>query len=442
MNKKILKESFWSTFSAAVVLLLATAAHAGAYLHWESSAFLLNYTMDRPFLEIIFDPDRNDWGFYQCRELSYVLDYFDAHLVLFLLKNKIIWFISPVCIILILFCIWIQQYAGRRLFPRLPGIFFTMHALALALLPSFTETLFYRSSKLLTAAGLSVVIFGTALRFIRNSGFWGRTSTIAVAALITVLADRQGVFFITAFTGIMAVWQYFHSSRQLKDVLRAAAAAVITGVAANVLAVPLIIKVTNGYFPDFSYQVDFRHDPAVFPDALQFMLGNTGHCFCGEILPDNAVVQGVILLVCMLFLLYRHRYISPLLLCGSAAAVTLCSFLMISRHNAIMDSNVIFSGYFVPSMVIFTFFLFAAFDRLPERVRKFIFLVPAAVIYLRLTPYIKPEYLFKDDRYQKVYQDATHRLRYAIENPDCNYRTLILPYRMERLLEKLGSGTR
>jgi hypothetical protein len=80
MNQRnsALRDSLYSSCFAAVILLLAIACHAGGYLHWESSAFLLNYTADRPLLNIIFDPQKNDWGLYQCRELSYFFDYLDA----------------------------------------------------------------------------------------------------------------------------------------------------------------------------------------------------------------------------------------------------------------------------------------------------------------------------------------------------------------------------
>ena len=142
--EKISKEENITTFFAGIILLLAIIAHGGGFLHWESSAFILNYTADRPFWDMLFDPDRNDWGFYQCRELSYIFDYIDAHIVLFFLKNKLPWFVSPISIGLMIFCIWLQQYAGRRLCPNLPSCFFTLHAIAMALLPFFTENILSR----------------------------------------------------------------------------------------------------------------------------------------------------------------------------------------------------------------------------------------------------------------------------------------------------------
>ena len=41
----------------------------------EARAFILNYLADRPLAAILFDPSLNDWGAYQARELSYLVDY-------------------------------------------------------------------------------------------------------------------------------------------------------------------------------------------------------------------------------------------------------------------------------------------------------------------------------------------------------------------------------
>ena len=84
-----LRESLLTVFFSAVVLLLAIACHGGGFLHWESSAFLLNYIADRPLPAIIFDPLKNDWGLYQCRELSYFFDYLDAQIIYMILKSGV-----------------------------------------------------------------------------------------------------------------------------------------------------------------------------------------------------------------------------------------------------------------------------------------------------------------------------------------------------------------
>jgi hypothetical protein len=436
---KCLRQSILSTAVSAIVLFLAIACHGGGYLHWESSAFLLNYTAERPFLQIIFDPLRNDWGLYQCRELSYFFDYIDANIIYFLLKHGIVWFISPISVMLILFCIWLQQYAGRRLFPRIPERFFIFYALALALYPAFTQMIFFRSSKLLAAAGLGILIFGSALRRLKDSGFWGRKAVICSGAVLAVLADRQGVFFVTAFTGIFAVMQFMKFSYTQKDIVRTGAGVVFAGIAANTLLVPLMIRIINGYFPDFSYQADFEITCSALFQAVEFVFANIGNAFCGIESKSAAVCGGVILCGVMLLPLRNFRRIPLYVVCGMFAVLTVCAWMMVSRHALIMDEGVIFSGYFTPSMMIFSFFLFAAVERLPEKLRKLSILLPLAVVVLRLMPYFTPEKLFHEDKYQVIYQNAAPKFEHAVKNPGCEYRKFLMPYRMERLLEKLNS---
>lgn len=435
----ILQESLISTAFAAMILLLAVACHAGGYLHWESSAFLLNYTADRPFWDIIFDPDRNDWGFYQCRELSYILDWIDAHFVYFLLKKQLPWFISPVGMILVLFCIFLQQYAGRRLFSHLSGSFFTLHAAAMALLPCFTETIFYRNAKILTAASLCVLVFGTALNRLKNPGFWGNKKTLTAAALIAVSADRQGVFYVAAFTGLLAVEQILNRRHLRTDILRIGIAAVFFSIICNIWLVPEIIKSITGYYPDFTYQTNFSLNSSLIPGGIKFAAANLTHAFTGINVLEISVSGGILLFAVIAFILRKHRHIPCYLFPGAAVAVTLCSGVMVLRHPAIIEDDIIFSGYFVPAMIIMSFFFLAALDNLPQKIRKWSFLLPILAICLHLYPYLYPEMLFRDDKYQKVYQDATVKLKYVIENPDCDYRLLTMPYRMERLLEKLNS---
>ena len=433
-----LRDSLCSTFFAAVILLLGIACHAGGYLHWESSAFLLNYTADRSLLNIIFDPQKNDWGLYQCRELSYFFDYLDAQIVFALLKAKLTWFISPSAIVFSLAAIWFQQYAGRLLFPGLNGIFFTLHGAALALLPALTESLFFRSSKYLVFAGSTFLIFGAALKYARRKTVFADTFVCGLAALITVFADRQGIFFVTAFTGILAVMQFFRFSRSLRNLLPVLPPIIIFNVIANLYLVPQIICAVNRYQPDFSYQRDFEINDTLLSGGFEFFSANTGNFFTGLSTFSGAMTAGIILIAGIFLLLKQHRHLPCWLFPGAAASIVCCCGLMVLRHPPLLDEDIIFSNYFLPSAAVMSFFYFAALDNLPEKIKKWCFLLPLLVICLRLYPYLYPEMLFRDDKYQKVYQDATIKFNYAVKHPDCNFKLLTLPYRMELLLERLG----
>ena len=439
MNQKnsALRDSLYSSCFAAVILLLAIACHAGGYLHWESSAFLLNYTADRPLLNIIFDPQKNDWGLYQCRELSYFFDYLDAQIVFALLKAKLTWFISLSAIIFSLAALWFQQYAGRLLFPRLGSIFFTLHGTALALLPVLTGNLFFRSSKYLVFAGSTFLVFGTALKYARKKTVFADTFFCSVAALVTVFSDRQGIFFVTAFTGVLSVMQFFHYRKSLQKILCLLPGIIIFNVFANLYLVPQIVHAVNKYQPDFSYQKDFAINHHLLSKGLQFFAANTGNFFTGFSTLSATAVAGIFLTAVIFLLLKRHRHLPWWLFPGAVVSVVICCGIMVLRHPPLLDEDVIFSNYFLPSAAILTFFYFAALENLPERFRKWSFLLPILAVFMRIYPYLYPEMLFRDDKYQKVYQDATIKLKYALENPDCDYRLLTMPYRMERLVEKL-----
>ena len=54
----------------------------------EAMGFVLNFLVRRPFLATIFDPIQNEFGLYQAREVSYVLDFIDARAFAFLLDRQ------------------------------------------------------------------------------------------------------------------------------------------------------------------------------------------------------------------------------------------------------------------------------------------------------------------------------------------------------------------
>ena len=442
MMKKMspaLRESLISTAFSAVILLLAIACHGGGYLHPESSEFLLNYTADRPLLNIIFDPQKNDWTLYQCRELSYFIDWIDAQIILALMKIKCVWFISFSTIIFSLFTIFFQQYAGRQIFPRLHGMFFTFHAAALALLPALTGNIFFRSSKMITTAGLTVLIFGTALRYLKRKNFFSSLKVCAVAAAVTVLADRQGVFYVTGFTGVIAVMQFFHPRYTLKKVLRICSIIIVAAAAANIFVVPWIIRCLNNYPPDFSYQGNFSVRNALFFHGVDFFIANIGNAFCGLSNIPYAEKTGLAFLCAVSYLLFRsrHRHLPFWLFPGVSIGIVICCEIMTLRHPPLRDI-VIFSGYFLPSMAIVSFFYFAALSTLPENVLKFSIIIPLLTICLRLYPYVYPEKLSGDIKNMSVFQNASVQLKDAIQNPQADRsQNTPLPYNMELLLRKI-----
>ena len=59
----------------------------------EATKLVLNYLQKRPFLAKIFDPQNNDWGTFQARELSHVFDLIDARFFAWLLDRHLLVFV-------------------------------------------------------------------------------------------------------------------------------------------------------------------------------------------------------------------------------------------------------------------------------------------------------------------------------------------------------------
>src|SRR5512133_1849240 len=63
-------------------------------LHPEAEAMLVNYTDGRPFGQKVLDNNYTDWGTFQARELSYVVDYFDYNFVAASIRHGTVHFLS------------------------------------------------------------------------------------------------------------------------------------------------------------------------------------------------------------------------------------------------------------------------------------------------------------------------------------------------------------
>src|SRR5581483_6801719 len=100
----------------AVILLPVWIFYPGI-IHSETRVFLVNYLRDASWLAKVFDPSKNDWGWYQARELSYVFDLADAYVVDATIKVGVPLFIPLSSLIGVGAFILIQLTIGRRLVP-------------------------------------------------------------------------------------------------------------------------------------------------------------------------------------------------------------------------------------------------------------------------------------------------------------------------------------
>ena len=121
--------------AAAMIAVLAVGA-GGGYVHMESTAFLQVYNdRSRPVWEIVYDPLLTDWNAYQARELSYLVDCFDARFIYLCASWKMTHFYSLSAMLILLLCVVIQQYFLERDFPKLPPYLASLFSLASTLSP-------------------------------------------------------------------------------------------------------------------------------------------------------------------------------------------------------------------------------------------------------------------------------------------------------------------
>jgi hypothetical protein len=273
------------------LMAVACLAVAGTVFLWdggtlesETIAFISQYSADRPLLHRIFDPHANDFGTYQARELSYLFDCLDAYVYLHVVGPLAGHFLIPASSLLIPFLFALVFLRGiRSTAPRLDGITATLLFGCFASCFVFLSTLglFYRSAKALVALTLLALLFHL-LRVGRCSAeaapwrpqHWRRDAVVTfVLALVVGLLDRQGAFYVVAASGIMLL--HFWITRRAGTTAMALAAAAVALQVYNLWLGPAIIRLLNGYWPNFDYQrIPYHEVPDQFRPAFQFLWEN------------------------------------------------------------------------------------------------------------------------------------------------------------------------
>ena len=159
------RASLWSWCVGLIPILIglhAVCLWGRGIVDREARAFILNYLADRPLAMILFDPSLNDWGAYQARELSYLIDYVDAHVLAGLHSQGVLLFI-PASGALGLGLFMVVYSAGAR---RLLGLDRVSTAALLSwflssIVVQASSAIFYRSAKILVAVLLLAYLFQT-----------------------------------------------------------------------------------------------------------------------------------------------------------------------------------------------------------------------------------------------------------------------------------------
>jgi len=255
----------------------------GGVLELEVLHFIDRYLDDRSLLHKIFDPYTNDFRTYQARELSYFIDYIDAHVFRQLLRWDVTLFIPLSAVIASALTVGIFFYAVRR-YRGLTAL--TASLLLLVYLSNYihlvTMGMFYRSTKPLLAPVLMGTAFYLAWIFEGGARRWAPLAVFGLFSLMSLL-DRQGFFYAIVGSGLVLAYALF--TRKGWSIVAGAVAAVVAMTAYDLWIGPWIIERVAGYVPSLAYQevpkepllqaLPYRQSAEILGESLTVFLGST-----------------------------------------------------------------------------------------------------------------------------------------------------------------------
>jgi len=299
--------------AAAYILPIGLIVHAITFwgrgiIDSEAMEFVLNYLQNRPFFAQIFDPQINDWGAYQARELSYVFDLIDARIFAALLDHQVLLFV-PLSGVLGLIAVSAVYFWGAR---RVLGLNGVMASMLLSLFLSCivvqaSTPILYRSSKIVLSIALLAFLFCTCslLRGGRRSLTSLKCIALFFLGLLMALSDRQGFFYLISATFVvLVIWlieklRGIATERGYLRIVFANSAAIASAIFYNRMLAPQLIHALNGYWPNFSYQQlpwSKLLDPALpaktwhlFQQQVSFFFGNAPFLVLASIIIITAI---------------------------------------------------------------------------------------------------------------------------------------------------------
>jgi hypothetical protein len=276
----------------------------------EATTFVRQYReLDgRSLAQKVFDPHRNDLGTYQARELSYLLDFADAHALPHLSARLGPGFSIPLSSLLATL-IWVVAFhaLAHRWAPHAGSVLSTL--LLICFVTSFcfvaTMGLFYRSAKpmlaALVVAWLSAMLAAREARSRAATRLWA--GVMGLAALGAGLLDRQGAFMVVA--AAVLLWLHHRRTGELGEAWRITAVVAVLLQVYNFVIGPALVEALNGYRPDFSYQqvplIELARLPNHLLRAVALLAQNILLVFGG-----NWLVASIVAALVTIWL-WRHR---------------------------------------------------------------------------------------------------------------------------------------
>jgi hypothetical protein len=320
----------------------------------EAMPFVLHYLDSRSIVAQIFDPNLNDWGEYQARELSYLFDLIDARIFAAILNEGFLVFV-PFSGALGLIAVSSIYLWGAHKVLRLDTVIASM-CLALFLSCIVTQAstpIFYRSSKIILSVALMAFLFclvssmsDTASKSAAPIKWLG----LFLLGILMSLCDRQGFYYLVSAT-LTAFFIFAMKMIREKDALRhylpvvlALACAIGGAIVYNHILAPRIIHSVNGYWPDFEYQHlpwnDFFEKSVpvkawrIFQGQVSYFFGDVPFAF----LCLSGAIAGLVVLAKRRTAIFSDRGLQIVgVSISSAAALVFLLAAMITRHPQIYD---------------------------------------------------------------------------------------------------------
>ena len=264
----------------------------GGVVHPEVLKYLPHHLSERSLLQKIYDPKVLDMGFYQNRELSYLVDHVDCQFIAASVKAGRPHFLSLSFYFLIVttgilfwwFCVH-DLLLDRAASTLLLLIFYTSASV-------FMSGVYFRSSKPAIALMLMLMtflIFRTVRSPAESRGPHRLLASLAYfgVSLAATGFDRQGFFMVAGAEVFLFLWTVLFRCRRGVSLLGAGLLALGVSLLSNYVITPRIIHALNGYWPDFTYQKlplktlmlypgDCLWQGALlFADTIRFTFGNS-----------------------------------------------------------------------------------------------------------------------------------------------------------------------
>ena len=396
----------------AAAFLLPIALIVRAITFWghgiidsEAMEFVLNYLQNRPFFAQIFDPQINDWGAYQARELSYVFDLIDARVFAALLDHHLLLFV-PLSGVLGLIALSALYFWGARKIFALNGVTASMLlSLFLSCIVVQASTpILYRSSKIILSIALLAFLFYTfsLLRAEKRSVTALRCTALFFLGLVMALSDRQGFYYLISATFIvLMLWLIAKARGESIErgyllVISVNAAAIGATIFYNRIFAPQLIHALNGYWPNFFYQnLPSLLDPALpakawhlFQQQVSFFFGNV---------PFLVLASIIVIATAGIAWKWRsaiNRHHLTLLAVSVVSIVAIIGLLaaMIARHPAlysIRDHSFWYYTLTVHVVILFGISVWINFLNPSSRARPFLYALIAILIACNVQGYTR-----------------------------------------------------